>query len=60
MTAEDPAPTEGTAPTLARLRERQDEIVLALTTESRTARLEELSHELEDVLRQIQDVDQTG
>ncbi|WP_187393322.1 hypothetical protein [Arthrobacter echini] len=54
MTAED------TAPALTRLRERQDEIVLALTTESRTARLEELSHELEDVLRQIQDVDQAG
>lgn len=40
--------------TLTGLRRRQDDLVLELATESRTARLEELSHELEDVLEQIQ------
>ncbi|WP_168796489.1 hypothetical protein [Arthrobacter echini] len=44
----------GSSMTLTQLRARQDDIVLALTTESRTARLEELSHELEDVLARIQ------
>lgn len=44
----------GTAPSLAQLRNRQTELVAALAVETSTSRLAELSAELESVLEQIQ------
>ena len=47
--------TNGSQPTLAQLRNRQTELVLALANETRTDRLQQYSDELELLVKHIQE-----